>query len=84
MGIGDQSSARAPSLAREDSGPTPQAYKEVDRGSHIKRLTFTKKDSHPAPKASKKGRQLLEWRRAPNAGVEDFVPWVTLISSPPC
>ena len=39
-----------PSLAREDSGPAPQASKEVDRGSRLERLPFTKKDSHPAPK----------------------------------
>ena len=33
-----------------------------------------------ALKASKKGSQVPEWLRAPGAGVEDFVPWVSLIS----
>ena len=39
-----------PSLAKEDFGPAPQASKEVDRGSRLERLPFTKKDSRPAPK----------------------------------
>ena len=39
-----------PSLAREDSSPTPQASKEVGRGSRLERLPFTKKDSRSAPK----------------------------------
>ena len=72
-----------PSLAREDSGPTPQASKKVDRGNLLERLPFTKKDSRPAPQASKRGRRVLERRRVPGAGVEDFVPWVTPISSSP-
>ena len=42
-----------------------------------------KKGSRPAPQASKKGRRVLEQRRAPGAGVDDFVPWVALISSLP-
>ena len=62
------------SLAREDSGPTPQAYKEVDRSSRLKHLPFTKKGSRPTPQASKKGRRVPERQRAPGAGVEDFVP----------
>ena len=69
------------SLAREDLGVTPRASKEVDRGIRLKHLPFTKKGSHPAPQASKKERQVLERRRAPSAGVEDFVPWVASISS---
>ena len=32
-----------PSLAREDFDPAPQASKEVDRGSRLKRLPFKKK-----------------------------------------
>ena len=72
-----------PSLAREDSGPTPQASKKVDRGSRLKHLPFTIKDSHPAPQASKKGRRVPERRRALGVGVEDFVPWVAPISSRP-
>ena len=39
-----------PSLAREDSGLAPQAFKKVDRGSRLEHLPFTKKDSCPAPK----------------------------------
>ena len=57
-----------PSLAREDFGPAPQAYKKVDRGSRLERLLFTKKGSRPAPQASEKGRRVPEWRRAPGAG----------------
>ena len=38
-----------PSLAKEDFGFAPRASKEVDRGSHLKRLPFTKKGSRPAP-----------------------------------
>ena len=51
---------KKPSLAREDSGPDPQAFKRVDRGSRLERLPFTKKDSRPAPQASKKGRRVPE------------------------
>ena len=72
-----------PSLAREDSSPAPQASKEVDRGSRLELLPFTKKDSRPAPQASKKGRRVPKRRRAPVAGVEDFIPWVAPISSRP-
>ena len=72
-----------PSLAREDSSLAPQASKKVDRGSHLQRLPFTKKGSYPAPQAFKKGRQVPERLRAPGAGVKDFVPWVSLISSHP-
>ena len=48
------------SLSREDSVVTPRASKEVDRGSHLKRLPSMKKGSHPAPQASKKGRRVPE------------------------
>ena len=72
-----------PSLAREDSGPVPQVSKEVDRGSRLKRLPFTKKDSSPTPQASKKRRRVPERRRGPRAGVKDFVSWVAPISSLP-
>ena len=40
-----------------------------------------KKDSRPAPQASKKGRRVPKRRRALGARVEDFVHWVALISS---
>ena len=63
-----------PSLAREDPDITPQASKEVNRGSRLKRLPFTKKGSRPAPQASKKERRVLEQRRMPSTGLEDFVP----------
>ena len=38
-----------PSSAREDFGPTPQASKRVDRGSHLERLPFTKKGFPSCP-----------------------------------
>ena len=57
-----------PSLAREYSGPTPQASKKVDRGSCLEGFPFTKKDSRPAPQALKKGRRVPERRRVPVAG----------------
>ena len=72
-----------PSLAREDSDLVPQASKEDDRVSHFERLPFIKKGSRPAPQASKKGRRVSERPRTLEAGVEDFVPWVPLISSCP-
>ena len=65
---------KQPSLAREDPDVTPQASKEVDRGSHPKRLPFMKKGSRPAPQVSKKGRWASEQRRPLSTGVEDFVP----------
>ena len=45
-----------PSLAIEDSGLAPQASKEVDRGSHLKRLPFTKKDFRSAPPSIQEGK----------------------------
>ena len=72
-----------PYLVREDSGLVPQASKKVDRGSRLERLPFMKKVSRPTPQASKKGRRVPERLRAPGAGVEDFVPWVSPISSCP-
>ena len=74
---------KQPSLARKDSDPVPQVSKKDNRGSRLERLPFTKKGSRTTPQASKKGRWVLEWLRAPGAGVEDFVPWVSLISSRP-
>ena len=75
---------KQPYLAREDFGLVPQASKKVDRGIRLERLPFMKKSSRPAPQASKKGRQVPERLRAPGVRVEDFFPWVSLISSPPC
>ena len=72
-----------PSLAREDSGLVPQASEEDDRGIHFERLPFTKKGSRPTPQASKKGRRVPKLPKAPRAGVEDLVPWVSPISSRP-
>ena len=72
-----------PSLAREDPDVTPRASKEVDKGNRLKHLSFTKKGSHPAPQASKKGRWVPERRRALGTGVEDFVTWFAPISSLP-
>ena len=70
-------------MAREDSGLAPQASKKVDRSSHLERLPFTKKGTRLAPQASKKGRRVPERLRAPEVGVEDFIPWVSPISSRP-
>ena len=70
-----------PFLAREDSGPGPQASKKVNKGSRLEGSPFKKKDSSPAPQASKKGRRVPERRRVPGAEVEDFIPWVASISS---
>ena len=72
-----------PYLTKEDSGIVPQASKKVDRGSHLEHLPFMKKGSHPAPQASKKGRQVPERLRTPGVRVEDFVPWVSPICSRP-
>ena len=72
-----------PPLARKDPDPAFQASKEVDKGSRLKRLPFTKKDSRLAPQASKKGRRVPERLRVPDVGVEDFVPWVAPITSRP-
>ena len=71
------------SLAREDFDFVPQAYKKDDKGSRLERLPFAKKGSRPAPQASKKGRWVPERLKTPRAGVEDFVPWVSPISSRP-
>ena len=72
-----------PSLARVDSGLVPQASKEDDGGSCFKHLPFVKKDSRPAPQASKKGKRVPERPKTPGTGVEDFVPWVSPISNCP-
>ena len=70
-------------MAREDSGLVPQAFKKDDRGSRLERLPLVKKGSRPAPQASKKGRRVSGRLKTPRTGVEDFVPWVSLISSCP-
>ena len=72
-----------PSFAKGDSGLVPQAFKKDDRGSRLERLPFTKKGSRPAPIASKKGRRVPECLQTSRMGVEDFVPWVSPISSRP-
>ena len=72
-----------PSLAGEDSGLIPQAFKKDDKGSCLERLPFAKKGSRFAPQVSKKGRRVPERLKTPGAGVEDFFPWVSLISSRP-
>ena len=72
-----------PSLAREDSDLVPQASKKDNRGSLFEPLSFEKKGSRPAPQASKKGKRVFERPKTPGAGVEDFIPWVTPISSHP-
>ena len=66
-------------MAREDSSPAPQASRKVDKGSHLEVFL----DPCLAPQASKKGRWAPERRKAPGAGVEDFVLWIAPISSLP-
>ena len=70
-------------MAREDSGLVPQASKKDDRGSRFEPLPIMKKGSRLAPQASKKGRQASERQKTPRARVEDFIPWVSPISSHP-
>ena len=72
-----------PSLAREDSGLVPQASKKDDRGSRLERLPFEKKGSRTVPQASKKGRRVPGRLKTPATRVEDFIPWVSPISSLP-
>ena len=72
-----------PSLAGEDSNLVPQASKRDDRSSRLERLPFAKKGSRPAPQESKKGRRVPERLKTPGVRVEDFVPWVSPISSRP-
>ena len=72
-----------PSFAREDFGLVPQASKKDDRGSRLERLPFVKKGTCPSPQESKKGRRVLELLKTLGAGVEDFIPWVSPISSCP-
>ena len=72
-----------PSLAREDSGLVPQASKKDDRGSRLERLPFEKKGSRTVPQASKKGRRVPGRLKTPAMRVEDFIPWVSPISSLP-
>ena len=73
--------SRQPSLAREDSGLVPQAYKKDDRGNCLERLLFAKKGSRLAPQTSKKGKRAPKRLKTPGTRVEDFVPWVSPISS---
>ena len=72
-----------PSLGRKDSGLVPQASKKDDKGSRLERLSFAKQGSRSTPQASKKGSRVPERLKIPGAGVEDFVPWVSPISSRP-
>ena len=74
---------KQPSLVRGDFGLIPQESKKDNRGSRLECLPFTKKGSRPAPQASKKGRQVPERLKQPRAGVENFIPWVSPISSRP-
>ena len=48
-----------PSSAGEDSGPAPQASRQVEGGSHLERPPLARKGSHPAPQASKKKKRTL-------------------------
>ena len=42
-----------------------------------------KRGTRPTSQASKKGRRVPKQPKAPGARVEDFVPWVSLVSSCP-
>ena len=48
-----------PSSASEDSGPTPQASRQVKGGSRLERSPLARKGSCPAPQASKKKKGTL-------------------------
>ena len=67
----------------EDSGLAPQTSEKGDRGSRPERLPLSKKGSRPTPQASKKGRRVPEQLKVAREGVENFIPWVSLISSRP-
>ena len=72
-----------PSSASEDSGPTPQASRQGERGSCLERLPLERKGSHPAPRTLKRRKGTHGCQNIPRAGVEDFVPWVLPISNRP-
>ena len=67
-----------PFSTSEDSGPAPQAPKQVERVGCSKRPPLAIKDSRLAPRALKKrkGRR----QKVAGAGAEDFIPWVPPIS----
>ena len=67
-----------PSFISEDSSPAPQVAKQVKGVGHLERPLLVIKDSRLAPRLSKKreGRR----QKVAEAGVEDFIPWVTPIS----
>ena len=69
-----------PSSTSKDSGPTPQASKQVEGGSRLERPPLAIKDSRPTPRASKKKKGTLRRQKVVGARVEDFIPWVPPIS----
>ena len=72
-----------PSSASEDLGPAPQASRRDERGSHVERPPLARKGYRPAPQVLKRKLGTSERQKVLRAGVEDFVPWVPLISSHP-
>ena len=67
-----------PSSTSEDSGPAPQAPRQVEGGGRSERPPLVIKDSSLAPRATKKKRGRRQ--KAVEAGAEDFIPWVPPIS----
>ena len=72
-----------PSSASENSGPTPQASGQGERGGRLERLPLERKGSRPTPQALKRRKGMPRRQKVPGARVEDFVPWVPPISSHP-
>ena len=58
-----------PSSAGEDSGPAPQASRQVKMGSRLERPPLAIKDSRPTPQASKKKKGTLRRQKIAGAGV---------------
>ena len=69
-----------PSSASEDSGPVPQAFRQVKEGCRLERPPLEIKDSRLAPRASKKKKGTLRRQKVVGVRAEDFIPWVLPIS----
>ena len=69
-----------PSSASQDFGLAPQAFRQVERGSHLERPPLAIKDSRPASQASKKKKGTLRRQKVTGLGVEDFIPGIPPIS----
>ena len=69
-----------PFSTSEDSGPPPQAFRQVEGGSRLERPPLKRKGSHPAPRASIKRKGTLRRQKVAEAGAEDFISWIPPIS----